>query len=48
MELHGDVWVAFVGFLLLNDELPHSSTTIGSLRGNKERYDPLRSVVLEL
>jgi hypothetical protein len=27
MELHDDVGVVFVGFLLLNDELPHSSTT---------------------
>ncbi len=27
MKLHDDVGVAFVGFLLLNDELPHSSTT---------------------
>jgi hypothetical protein len=27
MELHNDVGVTFVRFLLLNDELPHSSTT---------------------
>jgi len=27
MELHDDVGVALVRFLLLNDELPHSSTT---------------------
>jgi hypothetical protein len=27
MKLHDDVEVAFVVFLLLNDELPHSPTT---------------------
>jgi hypothetical protein len=27
MKLQNDVEVAFVRFLLLNDELPHSSTT---------------------
>jgi hypothetical protein len=27
MELHDDVGVEFVGSLLLNDELPQSSTT---------------------
>jgi hypothetical protein len=27
MKLYDDVGVTFVGFFLLNDELPHSSTT---------------------
>jgi hypothetical protein len=27
MKLYDDVPVALVGFLMLNDELPHSSTT---------------------
>ncbi len=47
MKLHNDVGVAFAGFLLLNDELPHSSTTnwllerksrkVWSLEGHKAR-----------
>jgi hypothetical protein len=28
MKLHDDVGVTFMRFLLLNDEVPHSSTTI--------------------
>jgi hypothetical protein len=36
MKLYDDVEVTFVGFLLLNDELPHSSTT-GWLLDKKSR-----------
>jgi hypothetical protein len=36
MELYDDVGVAFVGFLLLNDELLHSSIT-GWLLERKSR-----------
>jgi hypothetical protein len=48
MKLHDDVGVTFVVFLLLNDELPPSPTINWLLRGNQERFDPLRSIELEL
>jgi hypothetical protein len=48
MVLHDDVEVAFVGFLLLNDELPHSSITNWLLEKKSRRYDPLKSIELEL
>jgi hypothetical protein len=42
VKLHNDVGVALVGFLLLYDELHTHQQPVGSLKGNQERYDPLR------
>jgi hypothetical protein len=47
MELHDDVKVTIVGFLLLNDELPHSSTTTWLLEREVHRVKIIMFVWLK-
>jgi hypothetical protein len=47
-ETSNDVGVAYVGFLLWMMSCHTPQQPVGSLKGNQERYDPLKSIKLEL